>query len=184
MAKIKEETAQQKSIGDINADLTFNEENNIADMYLTFAVDGEDFGVGIGVVTEIVGMQKVMEVPDVPHFIRGVINLRGKVIPLLDVRARFGVPQVAYTDRTVVVVIEVDRVPTGLIVDKVFDIAEFATEGVEHLQSSARGGHRPLVTSVSKRGDRVSFIVDANALVGQSQLAPSDSPPNERVPAA
>jgi purine-binding chemotaxis protein CheW len=165
-------------------DSDVDDSDNLENTYLTFGVGGEEFALHVSHVTEIVRLQKIFAVPDVESHIRGVINLRGKVIPLLDVRARFGVPQVAYTDRTVVVVIEVDRVPTGLIVDKVFDIAEFATEGVEHLQSSARGGHRPLVTSVSKRGDRVSFIVDANALVGQSQLAPSDSPPNERVPAA
>ena len=57
-------------------------------MYLTFAVDGEDYGVAISVVTEIVGMQRIMGIPDVPHYIKGVINLRGKVIPLMDVRLR------------------------------------------------------------------------------------------------
>jgi len=92
MAQTTEDTARQESIDGINADLAFNEENNIADMYLTFAVAGEEYAVGIGFVTEIVGMQKVMEVPDVPHFIRGVINLRGKVIPVMDVRRRFGLP--------------------------------------------------------------------------------------------
>lgn len=59
-------------------------------MYLTFALADEEYGVGIGVVTEIVGMQRIMSVPDMPHYIKGVINLRGKVIPLMDARLRFG----------------------------------------------------------------------------------------------
>ena len=107
MAQTTEATAQQKSIDNMNADLTFNEENNIDDMYLTFAVAGEEYAVGIGFVTEIVGMQKVMEVPDVPHFIRGVINLRGKVIPVMDVRRRFGMPETTYTERTVIIVLDI-----------------------------------------------------------------------------
>src|SRR5579875_2468865 len=79
------------------ADLTFADENNIDDMYLTFGVGGEVYGVGIAHVTEIVGMQRVMPVPDVPRYIKGVINLRGKVIAVMDVRSRFGMAEVPYS---------------------------------------------------------------------------------------
>jgi purine-binding chemotaxis protein CheW len=66
---------------------------SIDTMYLTFPVGSELYGVSISVVTEIVGLQKIMSVPDVPHYIKGVINLRGKVIPLMDVHRRFGMAE-------------------------------------------------------------------------------------------
>ena len=105
-------------------ELAFNEENNIDDMYLTFALAGEEYGVGIGYVTEIVGMQGVMEVPDLPAFIKGVINLRGKVIPVMDVRLRFSMDWQPYTERSVIIVLDVDGVPIGLAVDAVSDVLE------------------------------------------------------------
>lgn len=89
-----------------SAELIFNDENNIDDMYLTFGVSGEEYGLGIAFVTEIVGMQKVMPVPDVPAFIKGVINLRGKVIPVMDVRRRFDMDEKPYTERTVIIVLD------------------------------------------------------------------------------
>ncbi len=105
-------------------ELSFNEENNIDDMYLTFAVAGEEYGIGIGYVTEIVGMQRVMEVPDLPAFIKGVINLRGKVIPVMDVRLRFSMDWKPYTERSVIIVLDVEGVPIGLAVDAVSDVRE------------------------------------------------------------
>ena len=86
-------------------DLSFSDEDNIEHMYLTFSVASEEYGVGISVVTEIVGMQRIMPVPDVPHYVKGVINLRGKVIPLMDMRVRFGLEEKAYDERTVVIVL-------------------------------------------------------------------------------
>ena len=123
--------AEEQSEGE----LSFNEENNIDDMYLTFAVAGEEYGVGIGYVTEIVGMQKVMEVPDLPAFIKGVINLRGKVIPVMDVRLRFSMDWKAYTERSVIIVLDVDGVPIGLAVDAVSRCP--GDPARQHRQSSA-----------------------------------------------
>jgi len=86
-------------------------------MSLTFDVQDEECAVNIAYVTEIVGLQRISEVPDVPPFIKGVINLRGKVIPVMDMRLRFGPPWRGYGDRTTVIVLELEDVPTGLVVD-------------------------------------------------------------------
>ena len=119
-------------------ELSFNEENNIDDMYLTFAVAGEEYGIGIGYVTEIVGMQRVMEVPDLPAFIKGVINLRGKVIPVMDVRLRFSMDWKPYTERSVIIVLDVEGVPIGLAVDAVSDVREESPR--QHRQSPSVWG--------------------------------------------
>jgi purine-binding chemotaxis protein CheW len=160
-----------KSVEDISTDLTFNEENNIDDMYLTFAVGGEEYGVGIGFVTEIVGMQRVMEVPDVPAFIRGVINLRGKVIPVMDVRLRFGMPEKEYTERTVIIVLDVDNVPIGLAVDAVSDVREIPEANIDHppQYGSSRDG-KGVVRGLGKQGEHVAIIIDIRRLISEQAI--------------
>jgi purine-binding chemotaxis protein CheW len=144
------------------------DESSIENTYLTFSVAGEEYAVHVSHVTEIVRLQKIFSVPDVPRHVRGVINLRGKVIPLLDVRARFGLNETNYTDRTLVVVIEVGSSPTGLIVDGVYDVAEFPPQDIEAAPTSSRGANHPLITRMGKRSDRISLIVDVPSLVASS----------------
>lgn len=100
------------------------EDDNLDHMHLIFTVNTEAYGVQIEYVTEIVGLQKIVAVPDVPTFIKGVINLRGQVIPVMDVRIRFNMPTQTYDDRTVIIVLEHKDIKTGLIVDGVSDVLE------------------------------------------------------------
>jgi len=131
-------------MSDINTELAVtNDDNNIEDMYLTFGVEAEEYAVNIGYVTEIVGMQKISEVPDVPTFIKGVINLRGKVIPVMDVRLRFGLPWLDYSDRTTIIVLDHDNTSTGLVVDRVNEVLDIAKDNIDpppRWQSSGDSG--------------------------------------------
>jgi purine-binding chemotaxis protein CheW len=149
-----------------NSDLVFNDENNITDMYLTFGVSGEEYGIGIAYVTEIVGMQRVMQVPDVPSFIKGVINLRGKVIPVMDVRCRFGMEEKPYTERTVIIVLDIENIPIGLVVDNVSEVLEIPEANIDQPPQfgNSRGGHG-LIRGLGKSGDRVAIIIDIHRLV-------------------
>lgn len=142
----------------------FDDDDGNDDTYLTFSVAGEEYAVHVGHVTEIVRLQRSFAVPDVPDYIRGVINLRGKVIPLLDVRRRFGLSAADYTDRTVVVVLEVGEIATGLVVDGVSDVTEIAPGQIETRVQSANAG-TSLLKGMGRRGDRVSFILDVPVLV-------------------
>ncbi|MEZ4485766.1 MAG: chemotaxis protein CheW [Syntrophotaleaceae bacterium] len=83
-------------------------EDTQRDKFLTFFLADEDYGIAINHVIEIIGIQKITEVPDMPNFVKGVINLRGKVIPVMDVRARFHLPGQAYDERTCIIVVNVD----------------------------------------------------------------------------
>lgn len=139
--------------------------------YLTFHVDGEEYAVPVAYVTEIVRLQKSFAIPDVPSYVRGVINLRGKVIPLLDVRNRFGLPDAAYTDRTVVVVLEVGEASTGLVVDAVSEVAEILPEHVEGNLQIASASGRQMVRGMGKRANGVSFLLDVDALLA-TDIAP------------
>ena len=150
----------------IEGELTFNDENNIDDMYLTFAVAGEEYGIGIGYVTEIVGMQRVMEVPDVPSFIKGVINLRGKVIPVMDVRLRFSMDWKPYTERSVIIVLDVDGVPIGLAVDAVSDVREIPPANIDNPpQFGSNRDGKGMIRGLGKQADKVAILIHTPRLV-------------------
>ena len=154
------------AISDVNP----TQSDNIDHMYLTFALGGEEYGIGINVVTEIVGMQRIMSVPDVPHYVKGVINLRGKVIPLMDARLRFGMQEQAYDERTVVIVMDVSDSLVGLIVDGVREVLEVPPSQVDRHGQFGRGGSRSIISGIGKVGDRVSILLDTDVLVSDSEI--------------
>ncbi len=146
------------------------DESNLENMYLTFCVDSEEYAVPVACVTEIVRLQKCYVIPDVPPYVRGVINLRGKAIPLVDVRSRFGMRESAYTDRTVVVVLELAGASTGLIVDSVSEVAEIPPSDIEPRPRVASRGEAGMVLGLGKRPSGVSFILDVDAML---EVAPA-----------
>jgi len=164
------EEVQQHMQQSNTTDLAFSDEDNIEHMYLTFSVASEEYGVGIATVTEIVGMQRIMPVPDVPHYIKGVINLRGKVIPLMDMRVRFGLEEKAYDERTVVIVLEVADAPIGLIVDGVREVREILPGNVDAPSYFNASGDKAIVKGLGRVEDRVTVILDVDALVSSGEF--------------
>jgi purine-binding chemotaxis protein CheW len=150
--------------------LALREADNIDEMYLTFALGTEEYGVNIVGVTEIVGMQRIMPVPDVPNYIKGVINLRGKVIPLMDVRLRFGMPERAYDERTVVIVMDVGDAPIGLIVDGVSEVLEIPPSQVDRHTQFGRSTTRSVIAGIGRIGERVAVLLDTSVLVSDSDV--------------
>lgn len=108
-----------------------DEEDTLKDMYLTFHLAGEDYGLAIAYVIEIIGIQKITEVPDMPVFVKGVINLRGKVIPVIDVRCRFSLPPKEYDARTCIIVVNFNETVVGLVVDQVSEVISIPEAVVE-----------------------------------------------------
>lgn len=145
--------------------------DTIADMYLTFDLGDEEYGVNIAGVTEIVGMQRIMPIPDMPRYLRGVINLRGKVIPLMDVRLRFNMPERAYDERTVIIVMEVDDAPVGLIVDGVREVRDIPPSQIDQRGQMGRGGARSVIAGIGRVGDRVAVLLDPSVLVSDNDIA-------------
>lgn len=139
-------------------------------MYLTFPIGDELYGVSIKMVTEIVGFQRIMSVPDVPHYIKGVINMRGKVIPLMDVRLRFGIPEKEYDDRTVVIVLQVNDAPVGLIVDGVNEVLDIPDEQIDRAHSFSNSEGRSLVKGLGRMDERVAILLDVARLVEDEEI--------------
>lgn len=141
------------------------DEENLDQMYLIFSVSEEGYGVQIKYVTEIVGLQKIIPVPDVPEFIKGVINLRGQVIPVMDVRTRFRMPKQQYDDRTVIIVLEHDTIKTGLVVDGVNDVLELNGDQISPPPQREEGGTSSIITGVGQHDEKISFLLDVERLL-------------------
>lgn len=158
---------------DIDDDLYDEEdEDTLSNRYLTFHLGGEDYGIEIRYVTEIVGVQKITEVPDMPAFVKGVVNLRGQVIPVMDVRLRFHMPARDYDERTCVIVVDLDGMSVGLIVDTVQEVREIAEENVSpppRLSGNSEKGR--YILGMGKVGEEVKILLDVGTLLRQEELA-------------
>lgn len=106
------------------------EEDTMRGRFLTFAVGEEIFGIEIRYVTEIIGIQPINCLPEVPEYIKGIINLRGKIIPVIDMRLKLKKAEQGYTDRTCIVVVETNENSAGLIVDRVAEVIVIQDENI------------------------------------------------------
>ncbi len=139
--------------------------------YLTFNIDKQEYCIEIKYVTEIVGIQKITDLPDVPKFIKGVINLRGKVIPVLDVRLRFGMKEREYDARTCIMVVNINKTSVGLVVDTVSEVMNIPEESIEEPPkvSKKADGNR-FVLGLGKVGDEVKIILDTQKLLFEEEF--------------
>jgi len=154
-------------------DLALNDsanEDTQKDKYLTFHLAGEDYGIEICYVIEIIGIQSITEVPDMPDFIRGVINLRGKVIPVMDVRARFRLPARDYDDRTCIIVINVDSTEVGLVVDEVSEVADIPENNVEPAPRTSKKSESSYIQGMGKMSKRVIILLDVHKLLFSGEM--------------
>lgn len=133
------------------------------DLFLTFHLNGEDYGFAINHVIEIIGIQKITQVPDMPEFIKGVINLRGRVIPVMDVRLRFNMEEKSHDERTCVIVVQVEESITGLIVDRVNEVQEIPAGMIEPPPKTGIGND--YLRGIGKVGDEVKILLDVEALL-------------------
>lgn len=132
--------------------------------YLTFALNNELYGIEIKYVTEIIGLQPVTAVPELPDFICGIINLRGKIIPVMDVRLRFKKVYREYNDRTCIIVIDIMNITTGLIVDSVEEVLSIPdSEIVVPVESKIM--NNKYIKGIGKVGNEVRLILDCNRLL-------------------
>ena len=138
--------------------------------YLTFTVDREDYGIEIYNVTEIIGIQKITDVPDMPAYIKGVINLRGKVISVMDVRLRFKMPEREYDDRTCIVVVNITGAAVGLVVDTVKEVANIPDSQIELPPEVAEASSQSYVSGLGKIGEDIKILLDVAKLVRREAM--------------
>ncbi len=147
----------------------FDDEDTQKDKYLTFRIANEDYGIAIANVTEIIGIQSITEIPEMPDYIKGVINLRGKVIPVMDVRKRFKLPEREYDERTCIIVVEIDGTSVGLVVDTVNEVADIPEDQVEPPPKSKHKGGS-YIQGIGKIGKEVKILLDINKILYEEEL--------------
>ena len=158
----------------LETDLDPAKEDSQRDKYLTFLVDTEEYGIAIRYVTEIIGLQKITDIPDLPPVIKGVINLRGRIIPVMDMRSRFRLPAREYDSRTCVVVVNIEARTIGLIVDRVSEVQVIPAEQVEPPPRTTKGGCR-YIQGVGKVGDQVKILLEVTTLLDEEELQELES---------
>lgn len=141
------------------------EEDTQKGKYLTFLLDKEVYAIEIKFVTEIIGIQPITEVPELPSYVKGIINLRGKIITVMDVRLRFKKKPVKYDDRTCIIVVKVKDVPLGLIVDHVSEVLAVADENVVSPPDMQNDPNSNYLKGIGKVGSDIKLILDCNKLL-------------------
>ena len=148
---------------------------NIEGKYLTFSLAKEEYGLGILKVKEIIGMMPITTVPRTPGFIKGVINLRGKVIPVIDLRLKFGMEEMTYTDRTCIIVVETrgqaGPILIGIVVDAVAEVMHIKAADVEEPPALGASLATDYILGMAKMKGGVKILLDIDKILGDEGIA-------------
>src|SRR5512147_2971544 len=143
--------------------------------YLTFSLAREEYGIGILKVKEIIGMMPITTVPRTPLFVKGVINLRGKVIPVMDLRLRFGMPAMDYTERTCIIVVEINggagTVQVGVVVDAVSEVLNIKADDIEATPSFGTRLNTDFILGMAKMNGGIKILLDINRVLSSEETA-------------
>jgi purine-binding chemotaxis protein CheW len=142
--------------------------------YLTFTLADEEYGIGILKIKEIIGMMSVTTVPQTPEFVKGVINLRGKVIPVIDLRLRFGMESMDYTERTCIIVVEIDgtagTVQIGIVVDSVSEVLNIKADEIEDTPTFGTRLNTDYILGMAKMEGGVKILLDINRVLKAEEV--------------
>lgn len=151
------------------------DEDILENKYLTFKIADEVYGIIISNITEIIELQKITEVPDMPKYVKGVINLRGKVIPIMDLRIRFKMEKREYDDRTCIVIVNINEKPVGFIVDTVLEVVDIPKTEIEPSpQFKNESSYEKYVSGLGKVGDEIKILLDVGKIIYLEDLVNID----------
>jgi len=140
------------------------EEDTLKGKYLIFSMGSELYGMEIRYITEIIGIQPITEVPEMPAYVKGITNLRGKIIPVMDARLRFKKAVREYDGRTCIIVIDTNDISIGLIVDSVSEVLAMREEDIAPPPDISKGGHK-YIKGIGKAGGNVKLLLDCQRLL-------------------
>ena len=147
--------------------------------YLTFSLAGEEYGIGILKVKEIIGMMPVTVVPQTPKYIKGVVNLRGKVIPVIDLRLKFSMTAADYTERTCIIVVEITTagrtIMMGIVVDSVSEVLNIKAADIEQTPSFGTRLDTEYILGMAKTGGTIKILLDIDRILSIEELRAADS---------
>lgn len=143
--------------------------------YLTFTMADEEYGIGILKIKEIIGLMPITTVPQTPGFVKGVINLRGKVIPVMDLRLRFGMKAIDYTERTCIIVVEIEggggTLQIGIVVDSVSEVLNIKSEDIEDTPTFGTQLDTGYILGMAKMEGGVKILLDIDRVLSDQEIA-------------
>ena len=143
--------------------------------YLTFSLSGEEYGIGILKVKEIIGLMPITTVPRTPAFVKGVINLRGKVIPVVDLRLKFEMEEIAYTERTCIIVVEIaasgGAIPMGIVVDSVSEVLNIQQGEIEDTPTFGSRLDTEYILGLAKTGGGVKILLNIDKVLSSDEVS-------------
>lgn len=142
--------------------------------YLTFSLGAEEYGIGILKIKEIIGMMPITAVPRTPPFVKGVINLRGKVIPVIDLRVKFGMEDNGYTDKTCIIVVEIkeqNSILMGIVVDAVSEVLNIKAAEIEETPNFGTNLDLDYISGIAKINGGVKILLDIDKVLNQEGIA-------------
>lgn len=163
-------TDQVDSINKAVADMTIK-----TGKYLTFSLESEEYGIGILKVKEIIGMLPITSVPRTPEFVKGVINLRGKVIPVIDLRSKFDMKSISYNDRTCIIVVEIDAAQStvliGIVVDTVSEVLNIKEDEIEETPAFGTKLDTRYILGMAKQDGGVKILLNIDKVLSSDEMA-------------
>jgi len=142
--------------------------------YLTFVLSGEEYGIGILKVKEIIGIMAITMVPQTPSYMKGVINLRGKVIPIVDLRLKFGMEALDYTEKTCIIVVEItnrsQKVMIGVLVDSVSEVLNIKGGDIEDSPNFGSRLNTDYILGMAKTGGKVKILLDIDRVLNSEEM--------------
>lgn len=158
---IKEAVAKQQS-----GDKKLSTENSVLGKVMTFLIGDQVFGIEIQNVIEIIEMQHITKIPHVPQYIKGIINVRSQVVPIIDIRTRFGKPEIPYTNKTCIINICLDDITVGIIVDSVADVEDIHSGDISATPENRSVNTNAFIQYMIRSGEVVKQILDVGKLLG------------------
>ncbi len=148
----------------------FDKAKSAGGKFLTFFLAGEEYGIEILSVHEIIGMMPITSVPGTPDHICGIINLRGKIIPIVDLRRKFGMESKAQTSETCIIVVHVQGVEVGTVVDRVSEVLSIPAEDIEPPPSFGRDVNTDYILGIGKSQSKVKILLNIDRVISADQI--------------
>ena len=162
---IKEAVAKQQS-----GDRKLLADNSVLGKAMTFNIGDQVYGIEIQYVKEIIEVQRITKVPHVPPYIKGIINVRSKVVPIVDIRIRFGKPEIPYTTRTCIIILELGDVSVGIIVDSVADVEDVHMTEISATPDNNSVNTNDFIQYMIRSDDTTKLILDVAKLLDEQEF--------------
>lgn len=162
---IKEAVAKQQS-----GDRKLVADNSVLGKAMTFNIGDQVYGIEIQYVKEIIEISRITKIPHVPSYIKGIINVRSKVVPIIDIRTRFGKPEIPYTNRTCIIILEMGETSVGIIVDSVADVEDVHTGEISATPEHNTVNTNEFIQYMIRSDDNTKLILDVAKLLDEQEM--------------